>query len=285
MLTLRRGTHNPPLSLPRTLSLLVRPHIQIMAAAIDCRWDREFSCAYASPTSWPSASSPRCDCGVAATITRPSRSCCHATDSPSCSANSPRPENVRNLTGPIARSSRCCSVWYPRRAAPDCVCSSPRIPSCAGTATCCRRRWAKKSYPKNGRPATHRNIKTWSCAWPARIRPGGLPADPRRAGRPWHRRRRLHRLGDPHDRRRRACATTRLGDLGELPAVPGAKGSSPPTSSPPISWTARRSTSWPSSSMPPAGSASSAARSIRPASGPRRWPETCSWTSMTPLPR
>jgi hypothetical protein len=38
--------------------MLVRPHIQIMVTAIDCRWDREFSCACASPTPWPSASSP-----------------------------------------------------------------------------------------------------------------------------------------------------------------------------------------------------------------------------------
>ena len=69
--------HRTGLSLPRTSSMLVSPHIQIMVTAIDRRWDREFSCAYASPASWPS-----------------------------CSANSPRREDVRDLTGPIARSSR-----------------------------------------------------------------------------------------------------------------------------------------------------------------------------------
>ena len=148
-----------------------------------------------------------------------------------------------------------------------------------------RRRWAKKSRPKNGRPATHRNIKIPGSA-PGPPESGlGLPADPRRAGRPRHRRRRLHRLGDPQERRRRPGAPTRLGHLGELPAVPGRRDHRLPTSSPPTSWTARRSTSWPSSSMPPAGSASSAARFIRPASGPRRWPATWSWTSTTPLPR
>jgi hypothetical protein len=42
--------------------------------------DREFSCAYASRMSWPSAFSPCFDCGGAVRIRRPSRYCCSATN-------------------------------------------------------------------------------------------------------------------------------------------------------------------------------------------------------------
>jgi hypothetical protein len=66
-----------------------------------------------------------------------------------------------------------------------------------------RRRWTDKSRPKNGRPATQRNIKTLGSAHCTPESGLGLPADPRRVGRTRHPRRRLHRVGDPQERRRR----------------------------------------------------------------------------------
>jgi hypothetical protein len=88
------------------------------------------------------------------------RSCCYAINSPSCSVNSPRQENVHGLTGPIARSSRCCSPLVPKMhcaglrlfVAPDTILRWHRDLLC--------RRWAKKSRPNDSRPVTHRNIKS-----------------------------------------------------------------------------------------------------------------------------
>ena len=79
--------------------MLVRPHIQIMMPAIDCRWDREFSCAYASKHQLATTGKqPRPDWADRAFIAL--------------------------LLGLVPKARRA-----------DCVCSSPRIPSCAGTAT------------------------------------------------------------------------------------------------------------------------------------------------------
>ena len=143
-----------------------------------------------------------------------------------------------------------------------------------------RRRWAKKSRPKNGRPATHRNIKTlvlrlarqnpeWgyrrihgelvglgiviaaSTVWEI-LKNAGVDRAPRRGTITWADFLRSQAQGI-------LAADFFTADLLEAP----------------------RSTFWPSSSTPAAGSASWAPPCTRPATGPRRWLATCSWNSKT----
>lgn len=211
------------------------------------------------------ASSPRFGCAGAARTTRPSRFCCYATSSRSCSVNSQRPGNVPGRTGPTARLSHCCSGSSPGHTAPDCACSSAQIGSCAGIATCCapagRRSLARRTAV---RPHTATS-RLWFYVWPGTIRHGatsGSMASWQGSASPSQ--------PPPSERSSRMAASTRRPDAVRSPGRASCdlkpKASWPATSSPPISWTARRSTSWLLSSMPAAGSASWATRFIRPAS-------------------
>jgi transposase len=144
-----------------------------------------------------------------------------------------------------------------------------------------RRRWSRQS--RSGRPATHRKVRSVALrlareneSWGYRRIHGelaglGITVAPstvwqilKNAGiDPAPRREDLARPSSCDRRRRR-------------------RGSWHWTSSPPISSTARRSTSWPQSSMAPAGYASSEPPSTQSRRGSCSRHGTCSWTWKMP---
>jgi hypothetical protein len=86
-----------------------------------------------------------------------------------------------------------------------------------------RRRWARRSRRgRSGRPATHRRVRPAVLRLARENESWGLPADPRRVRRAWHRGGAVHGLAGPQGRWDQPGTAPGRPRLGAVPAVPGA---------------------------------------------------------------